>query len=792
MKRKTYTITGTVQGVGFRPTLFRLAQETGLGGWVQNRSGSVALTLVGATDAIDAFVARLPETIPTNATISNITLVGETTLTTTTVSPFHIMESGFDAQSSVTIPADLAMCQECRTEVLDRGNRRFQYPFTTCTNCGPRYTVVHGMPYDRERTTLDTFPLCSDCLREYRDPTNRRFHAESTACPACGPKVWFKATSSHLPPSAILPPPCHLPPLSAARATLAAGGILAIRGMGGFHLAVDATNVKAIAELRQRKHRPNKPFAIMARNLDAVRRVCQLSVAEANLLQSPEAPIVILNLKPQIASSNLEPPPSTQATSHLPLPTSHISPDTHTLGVMLPTTPLHLLLHEGANDDSIPPFGFLIMTSGNQSSEPICIQNEEAQTRLSGIADAFLLHDREINLRCDDSLCIEQPSGLQVWRRARGYAPNPILIPQALSYCVLAMGAELKNAIAIGFNSQVTLSPHIGDLSTPEARDSHERVAKELPEFLDQSPESIAVDLHPDMHCTRYGEQIAKSLGIPTVSVQHHHAHGAACLAENGNTSGLALVLDGTGLGLDGNIWGAELLHIEGPQFTRLATFAPTPLPGGDRAVEEPNRQLVARWHVAGIIPEPELLQRCGIQEDQNRVWKQQCSQRINAPLTHAAGRLFDAFAALLGIAPSRTSYEGQAPIRLEAAALKSRSTTTLSFNPIEKDGLLSIDWSPAFTELTKRHADVWQSTDAAKQIHNAVAEAAVAMVRYGIKHTGETTIALSGGVFMNRLLCSLLIPKLKALGLTVLTHSTTPPNDGCIALGQAVIAGWQ
>lgn len=432
------------------------------------------------------------------------------------------------------------------------------------------------------------------------------------------------------------------------------------------------------------------------------------------------------------------------------------------------------------------------MTSGNQNSEPICISNDDAATRLHDIADAMLKHDREINLRNDDSLVAQQHCGFQIWRRARGYAPNSIALTNTLSRSVMAMGAELKNTIALGVDNQVTLSPHIGDLSTPEAIDAQKRVARELPQFLDLSPECIAVDLHPDMHCTRHGEHLAKALDIPIIRVQHHHAHAAACLAENGKSTGLALVFDGTGLGLDGNIWGAELLHVDGPNVIRIATFAPTPLPGGDKAVAEPNRQLVARWNAAGISPAPELLQRCGIQEDQNRVWKQQCSQRINAPLTHAAGRLFDAFSALLGFAPSHTSYEGQAPIRLEAAAEQSRSTASLPFSTLVHGELLSIDWSPAFAELTQQHDDVWRSQEAAKQTHNAITEAAVTMVRFGIERTGETTIALSGGVFMNRLLCSLLIPELSALGLTVITHNRVPPNDGGIALGQAVVAGWQ
>ena len=779
--RHTYTITGTVQGIGFRPTLYRLARDAELGGWVQNRSGTVLLALEGAPTDIDTFLAALPSCIPANASITTITLTDEEMIGDGRITPFHIMESGFDAQSEVTIPADLAMCPECRAEVLDPNDRRYGYPFTTCTNCGPRYTVVHGMPYDRKRTTLDAFPLCEACDREYRDPTNRRFHAESTACPDCGPAIEFRLqTTDHRLETPHSPQSTPHRPLSSARHVLASGGILAVRGMGGFHLAVDATNAEAIAKLRERKHRPAKPFAVMARNLDVVRSICKVSTPAAALLQSPEAPIVILDLRPQTADCRLQ--------------TASISVDTQTLGIMLPTTPLHMLLHDGSHDDPVPPFDFLVMTSGNQSSEPICILNGEAEERLQEIADAFLFHNREINLRNDDSLVAEQVTGLQLWRRARGYAPNPTTLHQPLSRSVLAMGAELKNAIALGVDSRVTLSPHIGDLSTPEARDAHERVARELPEFLDRKPDCIAVDLHPDMHCTRHGEKLANERGIPVVAIQHHHAHAAACLAENGRAAGLALVFDGTGLGPDGNIWGAELLHLEGDACTRLATFSPTHLPGGDMAVSEPTRQLVARWHAVGMVPSPEVLQRCGIRADQHTVWTQQCEQGINAPLTHAAGRLFDAFAALLGFAPVRTSYEGQAPIRLEAAARYGRGNETLPFQLSRHNNLMTVDWSPTFRALTDNHADVWQNPDAAAQVHQAIADAAAEMIAFGVEQTGEKIIALSGGVFMNRLLCELLIPGLRARDLTVLTHSRVPPNDGGIALGQTVIAGtaWQ
>ena len=767
MIRRTYSISGTVQGVGFRPTLYRLARKARLGGWIQNRSGTVLLTLEGLPTSIDTFISELPSKLPTHATITDLQKTDEETLIAEAYpTPFYIRESGFDDKRSISIPADLAMCTDCRQEISDPHNRRYRYPFTTCTNCGPRYTVVHGMPYDRSRTTLNAFPLCDACQAEYHDPTNRRFHAESMACPDCGPTVSFEPTSS-------------LPPIAAARKRLAEGGILAIRGIGGYHLAADATNAEALTALRQRKHRPAKPFAVMARDLEAVRRVCHLSDEAAALLEAPEAPIVILDLLPR-------------PTAHVPLSTAHISPDTQTLGVMLPTSPLHHLLFEQPEGDTTTSLEFLVMTSGNKASEPICITNDEARARLNSIADALLLHNREINLRNDDSLVAQQMHGMQLWRRARGYAPSPIKFNRNLPRSVLAMGAELKNGIAFAVDQSVTLSPHIGDLSTPEARDAHERVSKELPHFLGGRPACIAVDLHPDMYCTRHGERLARELRIPIVRVQHHHAHAASCLAENGKDSGMALVFDGTGLGTDGNIWGAELLYVERNRFTRLATFAATPLPGGDMAAEQPIRQLVARWHAAGISPSPELLSRCGITQEQHTVWTQQCSQNINAPLTHSAGRLFDAFSALLGYAPTKTTYEGQAPIRLETAARHGRELPPLPYDRIKHGDMLSIDWSPAFRELSNRHAEVWQNDDTARQVHDTIANAAIDMVAYGAEQTSEKTIALSGGVFMNGLLCSLLIPKLDALGIKTLTHCEVPPNDGGIALGQSLIAAYE
>ena len=769
--RISYDLTGIVQGVGFRPALYRLARSAGLGGRVQNRSGSVRLVLEGPPDRIRAFIQALPALLPPNARVDSCVQMEDVPLAgPADVSLFIIEESQGGKSTEVLIPADLAVCLNCRHEIFDASDRRHGYAFTTCTQCGPRYTVINGMPYDRVRTTLSVFGLCPECRREYEDPGNRRFHAESIACPQCGPQLRLENSSGQ-----------HLPgdPLRQARKALADGAIVAVRGMGGFLLAADASNRDTLRALRQRKNRPHKPFAVMAHNLELVRRMCHCDPAAEQLLGSAEAPIVIMDIFADNAAS---------------LPFDLISPDTATLGVMLPTTPLHLLLAAPMDGDPVPPFDWLIMTSGNKGGEPICITNDDARTRLAGIADFLLLHDREINLRCDDSICILQRGQPQIWRRARGYAPNPIKLGHPLKRCVLAMGAELKNTIALAFEDRAVLSPHIGDLESAEAVDGLRQVADALPRFVNRKPEMVAVDMHPDMHCSRIGREIAGRLGIPVVEVQHHHAHAAAALGEHGLRDGLALVFDGTGLGTDGHIWGAELLSVDAGGFQRLASFAGVPLPGGDAAVRNPARQLAGRCHAAGLELPAALRAIAGISEEELRVWTRQCAAGVNTPVTHAAGRLFDSFSAALGIASRTTTYEGQTAIRLEAAAQRhapGTGTPLLPFRSDERDDMLWIDWAEAFEKLFACAGQIDGATDAwAYAAHVAIAEAALRMAAYGADRTGQRTIVLSGGVFMNRILTDLLVPRLEKTKLKVLLHSDTPPNDGCVALGQAIVAG--
>ncbi|MEO5331924.1 MAG: carbamoyltransferase HypF [Magnetococcus sp. YQC-5] len=765
--RFTLDLGGIVQGVGMRPTLQRLATKAGLGGWVQNRAGQVRISLVGAQAEIETFLHSLPDLLPPHARID---FISQPIIEPSTGihEAFHILPSGSTGNTPPGIPADLALCHECLTELMNPHDRRYGYPFTTCTQCGPRYSVVEGMPYDREKTTLKAFHLCDDCLLEYNNPQDRRFHAESMACPRCGPRLTLRDAQKNEYPGN---------PLQQTRSALAQGKIVAVRGMGGFLLVVDACNQDALHRLRQRKLRPHKPFAVMARNLALIRSRWSLSAEVAALLAGPQAPIVILDV------------PS----GHSFLPMDLLAPDSATLGIMLPTTPLQWLLLEPLIGDATPAFDFLVMTSGNRRGEPICTGTAEAMEQLAGIAELFLCHDREIQRRVDDSLCVDDAGIPRVWRRARGYAPTPMTLGVTLTRSVLAMGAELKNTLAVGFADRVILSPHVGDLETPEAVTDLERVARQLVTFLGQEPQAIAVDLHPDMHSTLLGHRLAAEWGIPVMSVQHHHAHAMACMAEQRMDESLALVFDGAGLGTDGHVWGAEVLHVHPAGFERLATFAAAPLPGGDAAVRQPARQLVGRWMQADVRVENQWFHRLGITAMESAIWMQQCQQGINAPFSHAAGRLFDAFAAGLGMASAPLTYEGQAAVRLETLAhtwSPGGFRPTLPFSVRERGSLLEVDWKTTFEMLSDHMPTDDEAPAWAYAFHQAVALAAGQMIFFGMDKTSCRNIVLSGGVFMNRLLLRMLSSNLQNRGIHVMMHQQIPTNDGGISLGQAVIVG--
>lgn len=764
LTRRVVELYGVVQGVGFRPALHRLATAAGLGGEARNAPDGVRLVLEGPADTVDRFLAALPSRLPPSAEIIGLREVERVALDRPPRREFVIAESDGDGAPRVVIPADLAVCPECARDVFDPADRRYGYPFTTCTACGPRYTVLRALPYDRARTSLDVFPLCPDCDREYRNPADRRFHAESIACPRCGPRLRFADAAGRDRPG---------DPIRAARALLAAGGIVAVRGLGGFLLAANAVDRDAVARLRARKRRPHKPLAVMAASLDVARRSCAVPPEAAALLASPAAPIVILDLRP-------DPDPR--------LPADLLTPDTPTLGVLLPTTPLHLLLARPLQGDPTPAFDWLVMTSGNRGGEPIAISNAEALERLAGIADGFLFHDRDILLRCDDSLCAIARGAPQIWRRARGWAPRPIALRRPLARAVLAFGPQQKNTIAIGADRDVVLSPHLGDLDTPEAVEGLERALDRLLRFLARTPDAVAVDLHPDYVSTRLGREWAAARGLPVVPVQHHHAHAAACLAEHGVEEALALVFDGTGYGTDGRIWGAELLRVNAGGFARLATFAPAPLPGGDAATLDPRRQLAGRLAAAGITPRADALRRWDIAEDAFDVWRRQIAAGIQTSWSSAAGRVFDSVAVALGAADGAATYDGRPAIRLEALARRAARATPAPFAAEEREGLFVVDWTPLFGQLAE--APPPDPGALAMGFHEAVATAARQMAEWGAARTGLRRVALSGGCFMNRLLNDLLIPQLDRRGFEILLHQNLPTNDGGIALGQAIVAG--
>jgi hydrogenase maturation protein HypF len=818
-KRRFYNIEGIIQGVGFRPTLYCYAVDSGLGGWIKNCSGKVELAIEGTGEELDTFIKNLDNNLPKLAKINKIVLVVEEGVEEKSL--FKIHESEKDSEAKISIPADLAMCKDCEFEILDPANRRYGYAFTTCINCGPRYTVVNSMPYDRCRTTLVDFPLCSECEKEYTDPRNRRFHAESTACPVCGPKLWLADANGES-------VSCKEPILYTVK-ELREGKIAAIRGIGGYLLAADAFNVPTLEVLRNRKNRPDKPFAVMAKNLDIAEKYCFISQKEKDALTSSVAPIVILDVK----NNDLSKIRRSGDRLTLPvindnLPMQLLSPDSDTLGVMLPYSPLYKLLFENSN------FELLVMTSGNRGGEPICIKNEEAFERLNGIADFFLCHNREINLRNDDSLCVMQGDELQVWRRGRGYAPDSINVISNLDKNILAMGAELKNTITVLSDNEAVISPHIGDLESPEAIDGLKQVVECFPEFLNKIPELVVVDKHPDMHSSRIGKKVANILNIPFEEVQHHHAHALSCMAENNLSEALALVFDGTGLGDDGNIWGAELLYCnisenrmrkaEGSKqgnfelevmnyekessllpgdsatqqkdYPRLATFSSAPLPGGDAAVYQPVRQLIGRLITSGIEPNEEFLRNYNVLESEYKIWEMQIQKGINSPMTHAAGRLFDAFSSLLKIVPDKITYEGQGAIRLEAYAKRTLINSNeeiklLPYKTVNEGKLLEIDWSDMFLDLYNKK--IWKMEKQEKELialsfHHTVADATVEMIKYALINIKTENVVFSGGVFMNRILTALVKEKLKKLELNVYIHKKVPPNDGGISFGQSVV----
>ncbi len=749
LKRQRVSIEGIVQGVGFRPFVFQIAHRWGIAGWVRNDCRGVTVEAEGALPNLAGFLWSLRSDIPPLASISRFELAD---LPVSGESGFAILASDAGTERSAQIAPDSSVCSDCLTELFDPADRRYRYPFINCTNCGPRYSIVTGAPYDRPLTTMAPFAMCPSCRAEYDDPGSRRFHAQPNACPQCGPQLQLFDGAGR---------PLAGEPLAAAVDLLKAGRIIAVKGLGGYHLAVDAGNDVAVAELRRRKARDEKPFALMAASSSQVLDFAVADEAELRLLSGMERPIVLLRQKPGAAIA-----PS-------------VAPRNRYFGVMLAYTPLHHLLLEN--------FPALVMTSANRSDEPIVYRDEEAAQRLAGIADAILTHDRAIHSRCDDSIARVMGGQAVVLRRSRGYVPRGIFLPRPQP-AVLAVGAELKNTVCLTQGDRAFPSQHIGDLLNPEVGDSFAATIDHLQEILGITPQLIAHDLHPDYASTRYAEERSD---LPRIAVQHHHAHLASCLAEHGvEEEAIGVIFDGLGYGSDGRIWGGEFLIGNLAGFRRAGHFRYLPMPGGDAATREPLRMAISLLHQAygRELPALPLLERFEAKE--LNLYLQMIEKGLNAPPASSCGRLFDAVAALVGLR-DRVSYEGQAALELEMAA-DPAEREGYPYDLRDEEGMLIFD----LAVLTRAIVADLQAGAApgivSARFHTTLAWMVAEVCATLRSSSGIERVALSGGVFQNRLLTESVVPLLRRAGFSVYCHSRVPPNDGGLALGQAVIAGAQ
>jgi len=751
-------VRGVVQGVGFRPFVYQLAAKYNLKGWVCNTSEDVKIEIEGEAEAINRFLLDLQKQPPPRASIEDIT--------TTHYPPAHYEK--FEIRHSVAeegkyqlISPDIATCQDCLKEILTPSDRRYHYPFTNCTNCGPRFTIIKDIPYDRPRTTMNRFQMCQECQKEYDDPLNRRFHAQPNACPKCGPILELVDNQGN--------PVDGADAITIASQFLREGKIVAIKGLGGFLLACDATNQAAINLLRQRKVRPSKPLAIMVTSIEEVKKHCYVSDEEEKLLSSPHSPIVLLKWK---ASSSVSPA---------------VAPNLKYLGVMLPYTPLHHIL---LRETGLP----LVMTSGNLSEEPIAKDNDEAIRRLSGIADYFLMHNRDIYARYDDSVTIVERGIPQLIRRARGYAPYPVHLPFK-SQQILACGAEEKNTFCLTRDDYAFVSQHIGDMENLETIEHFENTISLYKKLFRIEPTIVAHDLHPEYLATKYAKELAAtSDDIGLAPVQHHHAHIVSGMVDNGlQTPVIGVALDGTGYGSDGNIWGGEFLIGDYQRFTRIAHLEYLPLPGGTIAIKKPYR--IAIGYILSLLGGDAIKQDLPVLRQVNRaeidIIRQQIEKKINSPLTSSCGRLFDAVSALIGVR-GEIEYEAQAAIELEMLAYDEASEIGYyPFSIIDQDGLGVVKLQDLFSAIIHDlQSNTSKSTIAAK-FHNTIARIIRELCQVISDKSGITQIVLSGGVFQNRLLLRKAVSLLEAGGFTVFTHQQVPCNDGGISLGQAVIANF-
>lgn len=750
--RKQIAVSGIVQGVGFRPYVYRLAHERQLSGSVRNTAAGVTIEVQGAGEAVDDFLRRLPVQSPP---LARITGVSVRELPCNGDRRFEIVATDRQESAGTLISPDVAICADCLRELFDPGDRRYKYPFINCTNCGPRFTIVRGIPYDRPLTSMAFFTLCPQCRREYEDPGDRRFHAQPNACWECGPQVeLWDCSGKEI---------AAEDPIGQAAEQLKHGAVVAIKGLGGFHLAVDATNAAAVERLRERKGRVDKPFAVMVPSLEAAEDFCELDQAAREVLSSAQRPIVLLRKRHACAIPDA------------------VAPFTRELGLFLPYTPLHyLLLEEGR-------FSALVMTSGNRSEEPIAIDNAEAVERLRGLADFFLVHNRDILLRCDDSVARVSGGRVRQMRRSRGYVPVPVFLAQDVP-SVLAVGGELKNTICLTKGRHAFLSQHVGDLENLQAFRFFEEAIEHLERVLEIQPQAVVHDLHPDYFSTRWAQrqQNPRLLGV-----QHHHAHIASCMAENqleGRVIGIAL--DGTGYGTDGCIWGGELLLAEYRGSERAGHLEYIPMPGAEAAVREPWRMAVSylyrhfgRGFLDFQIPFVQQLDRTKV-----NVLLAAVRRKVNSPLTSSCGRLFDAVAALAGIR-QKVNYEAQAAIELEMAMDPGAAPTGYELEIEQEGGRLVLTTRLLFTELL---ADLRQSTPAgiiSARFHYGLVNALARAAEIVGRRTQLTRVCLSGGSFHNRFLLEQLQAVLRTKGFEVFTHAEVPAGDGGLSLGQALIA---
>lgn len=751
--RRQIEVSGIVQGVGFRPYIYRLATERRLAGNISNTSSGVTIEIEGPPVVVEDFILRLPREAPPLARITELSVLempchGDR--------DFRIIASRRGQTVQTLISPDVAVCDDCLRELLDPRDRRYGYPFINCTNCGPRFTIVRDIPYDRPHTSMAVFPMCPSCQEEYEDPLNRRFHAQPNACWECGPQVelWDRTGRKIQVQDAI----------GEAAKAIEAGVIVAVKGLGGFHLAADATNSAAVALLRERKRRVEKPFAVMVPNLQAANLLGEVDESSGALLQTPQRPIVLLKKHPSIPVVD------------------EVAPHNHYLGVFLPYTPIHHLLFAAGG------FQALVMTSGNLSEEPIAIDNQEAVGRLSGLADYFLVHNRDILLRCDDSVVRVVSGKARQMRRSRGSVPMPVFLKEKMPP-ILAVGGELKNTICLTQGRHAFLSQHVGDLENVEAYKFFEEAIAHLENILEIEPEIVAYDLHPDYFSSKWAlRQQDKHL----VGVQHHHAHIASCMAENqldGKVIGFAL--DGTGFGTDGHIWGGEILVADYQQFERAAHFEYVGMPGGNAAIREPWRMAVSclNHHFGREFLKLEIPFVRHLRKEPTELLVRMLERKVNAPLTSSCGRLFDAVAAICGIR-QQVNYEAQAAIELEMAMEDSDEQGAYPINLQADDGSGMLITTRSLFEAVI--ADLRKGAPVAavsRRFHNGLVEVfarAAASIR---ERTSLNRICLSGGTFHNTYLMESLSAKLGALGFEVFTHSEVPAGDGGLSLGQALVA---